>query len=67
MYFFWFVVEERLTNSMNSLVSEVTQLLQYVKDKFSEVLLPAEVVTKSSLLGKGVSPSMLCISCSKSS
>jgi len=39
---------------MNSLVSEVTQLLQYVRDKFSEVLLPAEVITKQELLGKGV-------------
>ena len=54
MYFFWYAVDERLTNSMNSVVSEVTQLLQYVKDKFSEVLLPAEVLTKSSFLGKGV-------------
>ena len=33
---------------------EVTQLLQYVRDKFSEVLLPAEVITKLNFLGKGV-------------
>ncbi|XP_065910180.1 tyrosine-protein kinase receptor TYRO3-like isoform X2 [Dysidea avara] len=45
--------EERLSSSMGSLVCEVTQLLQYVKDKFSEVLLPAEVITKSDFLGKG--------------
>ena len=33
---------------------EINQFLQYVKKKFSELLLPAEVVTKSDFLGKGM-------------
>jgi len=33
---------------------EINQFLQYVKEKFSEVLLPAEVITKSDFLGKGM-------------
>ena len=32
---------------------EVNQFLQYVKSKFSEVLLPVENITKQGLLGKG--------------
>ena len=59
LYFIF--VEERLSSSMGSLVCEVTQLLQYVKDKFSEVLLPAEVITKSDFLGKGVWCSRLSV------
>jgi len=41
--------------SRNSLL-EMNQFLQYVKDKFSEVLLPAEVVTKLDFIGKGTLP-----------
>ena len=35
---------------------EINQFLQYVKDRFSEVLLPAEVVTKLDFIGKGTFP-----------
>jgi len=32
---------------------QVDQLLHHVKEKFSEVLLPVETVTKLDLIGKG--------------
>jgi len=54
MYFVFDILDD-LTESTNSLL-EINQFLQYVKDKFSEVLLPAEVVTKLDLIGKGTFP-----------
>jgi len=51
MYFVFDILDD-LTESTNSLL-EINQFLQYVKDTFSEVLLPAEVVTKLDLIGKG--------------
>lgn len=33
---------------------EVNQLLEYAKKKFSDVLLPEEVVTKLELIGEGM-------------
>ena len=44
---------ESLKRSRSSLLLEVNQFLQYVKDKFSDVILPVESITKQSLLGKG--------------
>ena len=45
---------ETLTASRSSLqLLEVKSFLDYVKDKFSQVLLPAEAITKQGLLGKG--------------
>ena len=46
-------ISEALQRSQSSLLLEVNQFLQYVKDKFSEVLLPVESITKQGLLGKG--------------
>ena len=45
------VLSEALENRDSFL--EVNQFLQYVKDKFSEVLLPVESITKQNILGKG--------------
>ena len=42
-----------LKSSQSSLLLEANQFLQYVKEKFSEVLLPVESITKQGLLGKG--------------
>ena len=39
--------------SKNSLLLEVNHFLYYVQDKFSEVLLPVDTITKQGLLGKG--------------
>ena len=36
-----------------SVVMELDQLLSHVKEKFSEILLPVESVTKLEILGKG--------------
>ncbi|XP_065909293.1 uncharacterized protein [Dysidea avara] len=44
--------EESVWTSTSSLF-EINQLIQYVKEKFSEVLLPAEAVTRLDFLGKG--------------
>ena len=46
-------IDESIRTSKSSLL-ELSQLLQYVKDKFSEVLLPAECVTRLDFLGKGI-------------
>ena len=54
MFILLFVcILEALQSSQSSLLLEVNQFLQYVKDKFSEVLLPVESITKQGLLGKG--------------
>ena len=37
----------------NSTMQEMNQFLHYVKNKFSEVLLPVESIAKQGLLGKG--------------
>jgi len=46
----WFLL---LEDSARNNKQEINQFLQYVKERFSEVLLSAEVVTKSDFLGKG--------------
>ena len=47
-------IEETLSGSRSSLqLLEVKQFLDYVKDQFSQVLLPADTITKQGLLGKG--------------
>ena len=51
--FTYFSMPDALKKSQSSLVLEVNQFLQYVKDKFSEVLLPVESISKQGLLGKG--------------
>ena len=53
--YFVFDTLDDLTESMSSLL-EINQFLRYVKDKFSEVLLPVEVVTKLDFIGKGIFP-----------
>ena len=47
------ILEDTLKHSTSSLVLEVNNFLQYVKEKFSEVLLPINVITKQGLVGKG--------------
>ena len=42
-----------MTASKSSLNLEVNHFLCYVQDKFSEVLLPVDSITKQGLLGKG--------------
>ena len=34
-------------------LSEINQLLQYVENQFSDILLPEEIITKLELVGKG--------------
>lgn len=41
--------------------SEISQLLKYVEEKFSDVLLPEGVVTKLDLIGKGMQSNYKCI------
>ena len=50
---FIFLCLAAIRNSQSSLLLETNQFLQYVKEKFSEVLLPVESITKQGLLGKG--------------
>ena len=42
-----------MKSSRSSLQLEVNHFLYYVQDKFSEVLLPVDTITKQGLLGKG--------------
>ena len=53
-YFSMHVISEAFKRSKSSLLLEVNQFLQYVKDKFFDVLLPVESIAKQSLLGKGI-------------
>ena len=63
-----YVCEYMLEDTMKAAVSlsslqllEVSNFLDYVKAKFSEVLLPVDTITKQELLGKGYKN--LCIVC----
>ena len=47
------IVANLLRYRKTSVVMELDQLLSHVKEKFSEILLPAESVTKLEILGKG--------------
>ena len=51
----WYVriSDDALKASKSSLLLEVNNFLDYVQDKFSEVLLPVDTITKEGLLGKG--------------
>ena len=49
-----FVENDSLKSSDNSLHTQINNFLQHVKEKFSEVLLPMENVTKLELIGKGM-------------
>ena len=54
-------IEETLSGSRSSLqLLGVKQFLDYVKDQFSQILLPADTITKQGLLGKGYRTT-LCI------
>jgi len=46
-------LDETLKTSWGSLLEEVNHLLRYVQDKFSEVLIPKDRITKQGLIGKG--------------
>ena len=46
-------ISEELKTNRNSLLLEINQFLQCIKDKFSEVLLPVKSISKQGLLGKG--------------
>ena len=65
LLFINYFIDESIRTSKSSLF-ELNQLLQYVKEKFSEVLLPAEVVTRLDFLGKGCT-SVIYVSCLYSS
>ena len=47
------ISEEILQCNRRSLLLEVNEFLQYVKERFSEVLLPVDTITKQSVVGKG--------------
>ena len=49
-----FVENDSLKSSDNSLHTQINNFLQHVKEKFSEVLLPVEDVTKLEMIGKGM-------------
>ena len=49
----YIILEEILENNRGSLLLEVNEFLQYVKEKFSGVLLPVDTITKQGLIGKG--------------
>ena len=54
MYMCLYIIsEEMLQNSRRSLLLEINDFLQYVKEKFSGVLLPVDNITKQGLIGKG--------------
>ena len=42
-----------LETNENAQLSEINQLLQYVEKKFSDILIPEEVVNKQEFIGKG--------------
>ena len=42
-----------LRASRGSLLDEMSHILHYVQDKFSEVLIPKDRITKQGLIGKG--------------
>jgi len=46
-------LEETLKSSHGSLLEEVNHFLHYVQDKFSEVLIRKDSITKQGLIGKG--------------
>ena len=47
------ISDDLLKTSKSSLLLEVNHILHYVQEKFSEVLLPVDTITKEGLLGKG--------------
>ena len=47
------ILEEILENNRGFLLVEVNDFLQHVKEKFSGVLLPVDIITKQGLIGKG--------------
>ena len=54
MYIRIYVSDDALIlKSTNTLLLEVSHFLDYVQEKFSEVLLPVDTITKQGLLGKG--------------
>ena len=53
MYIRIYISDDILKTSKSSLLLEVNNFLDYVQDKFSEVLLPVDTITKQGLLGKG--------------
>ena len=53
------IISESVKRSKSSLLLEASQFLEYVRDKFYDILLPVESITKQSLLGKGIGK--LCI------
>ena len=48
-----YIISENILQNRRSLLLEVNDFLQYVKEKFSEVLLPVDTITKQELIGKG--------------
>ena len=42
-----------LETNESAQLSEINQLLQYVEKKFSDILIPEEVVNKQEFIGKG--------------
>lgn len=48
---FYFTALEMMKHSYSE---EINQILKYVEEKFSDVLLPEGVVTKLDLIGKGM-------------
>ena len=50
----YYTIADFLDGATGDNKQEIDQFLQYVKEKFSEVLLPAEAINKSDFLGKGV-------------
>jgi len=53
-YLFCGLILTLIEASSKSSLTELNQLLQYVTEKFSEILLPAEVVTRLEFIGKGI-------------
>ena len=47
------IIPDTLKSSRSSLLLEVNQIFNCIKDKFSEVLLSVENISKQGLLGKG--------------
>jgi len=46
-------LDETLKTNWGTLLKEVNHFLLYVQDKFSEVLIPVDNITKQDLIGKG--------------
>ena len=54
IYFALYVSASTLENHRVSIQLQLDQLLYHVKERFSEVILPADTVTKLEMLGKGM-------------